>query len=98
MRKLILAAGGAIALGLLAGTPTASAGSVGSAGSLLKPFVEQAGPEDVRWVRQCYNVRRWWNGRRIWVRQCHNVWVGARYYGDRYYGRGYYGRGYYRDY
>lgn len=78
IRKIALAAGGALALGLFAGMPGASAGSIGAAGAPLVPLAQELGPQDVRWVRVCRNVPRWWNGRRIWVRQCRSAWVGPR--------------------
>lgn len=80
IRNTLFAAGGALALGLFAGTPTASAATVGTAAAPLVHFSEESLAQDVRWVRQCRQVRRWWNGRRIWVQQCRNVWVPSRHH------------------
>ncbi|WP_155982305.1 hypothetical protein [Xanthobacter sp. 126] len=81
MKIATLAAGGVVALALLGPAPSASAGSLaGSAGSFAGAAHEQAKVEDVRWVRRCWQVRRWWNGRPHWVTRCRNVWVAPRYY------------------
>lgn len=80
MRKIVWAAGGIIALGLLAGAPAASAGTLGSvAPALAGKALQQAAPEDVRWVRRCWRERRWWNGRWRMVTRCRNVWVRPRW-------------------
>ncbi|QRG05701.1 hypothetical protein EZH22_22030 [Xanthobacter dioxanivorans] len=79
MRKAVLAAGGIVALALLGAVPSASAGSLAGGGTALAgPAQAQAAVEDVRWVRRCYQVRRWWNGRPHWVTRCRNVWVAPR--------------------
>ncbi|MEP9353595.1 hypothetical protein ABLE93_08355 [Xanthobacter sp. KR7-65] len=74
-----LAAGGIIAVALLGAVPSASAGSLaGSAATFAGQAHEQAKVEDVRWIRRCVQVRRWWNGRPHWVTRCNRVWVGPR--------------------
>jgi len=80
IRNTLFAAGGALALGLFVGGAPASAATVGTAAAPLVHFPEESLTEDVRWVRQCRPVRRWFNGRRIWVQQCRNVWVGSRHH------------------
>lgn len=80
MRKAIVAAGGLFAVAFLAGLPAASAGSLMSGGpALAAPLTAQAQVEDVRWVRRCWQVRRWWNGRPHWVTRCRSVWVRPYY-------------------
>lgn len=89
MRKAIVAAGGIVALALLAGASTASAGSLmGSGAPLAAPAQAQAQVEDVRWVRRCWTVRRVgpYGGVRV-VTRCRSVWAPGGYY-----------RGYYHDY
>jgi hypothetical protein len=79
MKKLALAAGGALVLGFLAAASPAAAGSLGSAGAtLLGPVQAQAGAEEVRWRRVCRQVRVWRYGRWRWVTRCRSVWVGPR--------------------
>ncbi|MEP9347523.1 hypothetical protein [Xanthobacter sp. KR7-225] len=79
MRKIALAAGGALVLGLLALSAPASAASIPSSGSaLLGPVETQAGPQEVRWRRVCRQVRVWRYGRWRWVTRCKSVWVGPR--------------------
>ncbi|MFG1344548.1 hypothetical protein V5F59_06625 [Xanthobacter autotrophicus DSM 431] len=96
MIRAVVAAGGLVALALLAGGPSASAGSL--AGSGMGPAgqgragIEGAQVEDVRWIRQCWRVPRGWG----WDTRCRSAWVpGHHYHG----GYGYGGdRGGYRDY
>ncbi|MFG1371345.1 hypothetical protein V5F32_04135 [Xanthobacter oligotrophicus] len=79
MKTAALAAGGIIALALLGAVPSASAGSlVGSGSTFAGQAPAQAQVEDVRWVRRCWQERRWWNGRPHWVTRCRSVWVGPR--------------------
>lgn len=81
MRTATLAAGGIVALALLGAVPSASAGTMMSGGLALAGQAQsQAQVEDVRWVRRCTQVRRWWNGRPHWVQRCRNVWVGPPRY------------------
>lgn len=81
MRKIALAAGGIIALGLLAGAPSASAGSLsGDVAALAGGITQQAAAEDVRWVRRCWRQRVWWAGRWRWTTRCRSAWVGPRRY------------------
>lgn len=76
-----LVAGSVVALALLATAPTASAGSLAGSGALFSgQLQQQAKVEDVRWVRRCWQERRWWNGRPHWVTRCKNVWVGRPRY------------------
>lgn len=79
MRRIALAAGGLLALGLLAAAPAASAGTLGGAGAAVSRGLDaQAAPQDVRWARQCKRVRVWVNGRWTWRTRCRDIWVGAR--------------------
>lgn len=79
MKHAVWAAGGIVALALLGTAPSASAASLASGGAALAGAARsQAAPEDVRWVRRCYQVRRWWNGRPHRVTRCRSVWVGPR--------------------
>ncbi|MFG1349229.1 hypothetical protein [Xanthobacter autotrophicus] len=81
MKTAALAAGGIVALALLGAVPSASAGSLMGSGSTFAGQAQaQAQVEDVRWVRRCWQERRWWNGRPHWVTKCRNVWVGPRRY------------------
>ncbi|MFG1432245.1 hypothetical protein V5F44_10645 [Xanthobacter sp. V2C-8] len=79
MRKILWAAGGIVALGLLgAAAPPASAGTLaGAAPALAGPADLQIRPENVYWTRRCWQERRWWGGRWHWVRRCGSVWVGG---------------------
>lgn len=80
MRKVALAAGGIIALGLLATAPGASAGSLSGTGSTLAGVAQQqAAPDNVYWVRRCWRVRTWWGGRWHWTTRCRSAWVGRRW-------------------
>ncbi|WP_234050320.1 MULTISPECIES: hypothetical protein [unclassified Xanthobacter] len=77
MRKILWAAGGIVALGLLgAHIPAASAGTLGNAApALAGPADLQVKPENVYWVRRCWRERRWWGGRWHWVTRCGSIWV-----------------------
>lgn len=80
MRKIALAAGGVFALALVAGASAASAGTLGSSGGMLLGTVQQqAAPEDVRWVRRCWQERVWWDGRWHWRTRCRSAWIGPRW-------------------
>lgn len=81
MRTILWAAGGVLALGLLAGTaPAASAAPLGGAAAAMSGATQQAAPENVYWVRRCWRERRWWGGRWHWVTRCGSAWVRPRPY------------------
>lgn len=80
MRKLALATGGLLALGLAAVASPASAGTVASSGAaLLDAPMAQETVENVYWRRVCRNVRVWRHGRWVWVPRCRSVWIEPRH-------------------
>lgn len=79
MKKIAFAAGGVLALALIAATPAAAV-SLGTGGSmLLGPAQQLAAPDNVYWVRRCWRQRVWWGGRWHWTTRCRNVWVNRRW-------------------
>lgn len=97
MKTAILAAGGFLALALLAGAPAASAGSLMGGGFDPSARVgAEASVQNVRWVRQCWRVPRGWGEWRHWETRCRSAWVPGHRYREGYgYGGGYYGHGQY---
>ncbi|MFG1479559.1 hypothetical protein V5F53_12970 [Xanthobacter sp. V4C-4] len=85
MRTILWAAGGVVALGLLAAQAQAASAATlaGAASAVAGPADLQVKPESVYWVRRCWQERRWWGGRWHVVPRCRSAWVepGPRYWG-----------------
>jgi hypothetical protein len=69
MRLSIIAALGALALGVVAVSGVDAAPTIGRAA--VGATEASSSVQEARYVVRCHNVRAWRHGRRVWVRRCH---------------------------
>lgn len=72
MRLSIIAALGALALGVIAVSGVDAAPTIGR--TAVGTTDASSPVQEARYVVRCHNVRVWRHGRPVWVRRCHRVW------------------------